>query len=122
MIGTKFSRYLILIMLPAVVWLFSNTVVNRHIHVLSGGYIIVHAHPFAKSQADPKDPNPHKHTRKELFLLDLFFTIIFSSIAALVIQSFLNACPQLTGCRIRNQVPARKYFQVHHYHAPPFPG
>jgi hypothetical protein len=122
MIGTKFSRYLILIMFPAVVWLFTNTIVNRHIHVLSGGYIIVHAHPYAKTQTDPKDPNPHKHTPKELFLLDLFFTIIFSSIAALVVQSFLNATPRLSGFRMIHQVPVRKYFQVYHYHAPPFPG
>jgi len=122
MISTKFSRYLILFMLPALGWLFSNSIVNRHVHVLSDGYIVSHAHPFKTPEAGSKDLNPHQHTTKELLLLDLFYTIIFSSIAVLVVKSFLNACPQLPGCLMRHHVPARKHFHVYHYHAPPFPG
>jgi hypothetical protein len=120
--GIKVSRILILIILPAVVWLFTNSVVNRHVHVLSEGYIVTHAHPFAKQQTDSKDPNPHQHNKNELFLLNLFDTYIYSSISVLVLKSFLNACPQLLRFRVSHQVPVRKHFQVYHYHAPPFPG
>jgi hypothetical protein len=28
----------------------------------------------------------------------------------------------LPGIRVRHLVPARKHFQVYHYHAPPFTG
>jgi hypothetical protein len=114
MVSTKFSSYLILfILLPAMVWLFANTIVNRHIHVLSDGYIVSHAHPFN---------TPHQHTKKELFLLDLFYIIVFSSITILVIRSFLSTCPLFIRFRVNHQVPARKHYHVYHYHAPPFPG
>ena len=122
MISKKFSRFLILLLLPGVVWLLHNNIVNRHIHILSDGYVVSHSHPFDKSRGDWKDPNPHQHTRKELLLLDLFYMIIFSSLSVLVLKSFLEACPQIIRFRVNHHVPPRKYFHVYHYHAPPFQG
>jgi len=122
MLSTKLARTLIVLLLPATVWLFYNTTVNRHIHVLSNGYVISHSHPFEKPPGDREDPNPHHHTKKELFLLDLFYMLIYSSITILAVRSFLEACPKLLRFRISHFVPARKYFLVYHYHAPPFTG
>ena len=120
MISTKPSRNLILLLLPVVVWLFFNTTANRHIHVLSHGYVISHSHSFVKNQADSKDSNPHQHTKKELMLLSLFSGVIFSILSLLVIRPYLQACPQRLRLKVAHQEPCRKYFQVYHYHAPPF--
>lgn len=119
MISTKSSRNLILLLLPVVVWLFFNTTANRHIHVLSDGFVISHSHPFVKNQADSKDSNPHQHTRKELMLLSLFSGLVFSILSLLVLKPKLHNHPQLLRIRVTHQEPEKKYFQVHHYHAPP---
>jgi len=117
----KSLHRLILVLLPAVIWLLFNTTVNRHIHILSDGYVISHSHPFVKEQADSNPSNPHQHTKKELLLLSLFSEFIFSIISLFILRPYLNTCPQIFRFRFNHQEPTRKYFQVHHYHAPPFP-
>ena len=116
---TKPSYHLILILLPAVVWLFFNTTVNRHIHVLSDGYVISHSHPIAKTQAGSNPLNTHQHTKKEVLLLSLFSGFVFSIISLLVVRPFLHTYPQIVRFRYGHYEPARKYFCVYHYHAPP---
>jgi hypothetical protein len=118
---TKSSFSLILLLLPAVVWLFFNTTVNRHIHILSNGYVISHSHPFVKKQADSNPSKMHQHTEKELLLLSLFSDPVVVIISLLILRSFIQAFPQISRFRFTHQEPIRKYFQVHNYHAPPFP-
>ena len=120
MTSTKFSRLLIFLLLPGVVWLFHNTIVNRHIHVLSDGYVLSHAHPINNTPGDWKDLNTHQHSRKQIMLLDLFYMIIISGISILVLRSFLRAFHQIIKFQVHHHVPAREHFQVYHYHAPPF--
>ncbi|MEN8227778.1 MAG: hypothetical protein ABFS38_06445 [Bacteroidota bacterium] len=117
----KSSFSLTLLLLPAMMWLFFNTTVNRHIHVLSDGYVITHSHPFAKNQTDSVPSTSHQHTEKELLLFSLFSEIVFSLISLLILRAFLHTYPQILRFRFTHLEPARKYFQVHHYHAPPCP-
>ena len=120
MICTKPSCNLILLLLPVVVWLSFNTIANRHIHVLSDGYVISHSHPFVKKQAESKDSTSHQHTQKELMLLSLFSGFLFSILSLQVLLLKLHNHPQILKIRDAHQEPERKYFQVYHYHAPPF--
>ena len=113
---------LILLMLPAVVWLFYNTTVNRHIHVFADGYVISHSHPFAKGQADTDPSRTHSHTEKELLLLSLFSDSVVPIITLLFLIPFIQTYPQTIRIQVNHHEPIRKYFQVHNYHAPPFPG
>ncbi len=116
----KPSYNLILLLLPAVLWLFINTTVNSHIHILADGYVITHSHPFVEKQANSIPSKTHHHTKKELLLLSLFSGLVFSIISLLIIRPFLCAFPQLLRIRVAHQEPTRNHFQVHHYHAPPF--
>lgn len=126
---------LLLLLLPAILWLFFNTTANRHIHVLSNGYVISHAHPFVKNHQDPDafplddpsalpldDPSAlpsHQHTNKELLLLSLFSEFLFSIITLIITRPLIHAFPQITRSRFTHPEPARQYYHVHHYHAPP---
>ena len=121
MVKIQSARDLTILLLPAMMWLLFNTTVNRHIHVLSDGYIISHSHPFAKEQSDSIPFNMHQHTEKELLLLGLFSQIIFSLITLLILRPYLHTYSQKIRLHLTHTEPARKYFQVHHYHAPPCP-
>ncbi len=121
MVRIKPSHILLLLLLPALMWLFFNTTFNRHVHVLSDGYVITHAHPFVKNQAAADTPPAHRHTKKELLLFGLFCEIVFSILALLVLRPYLRTHPQVLRFQSIRRIPVRKNFQVHHYHAPPFP-
>jgi len=121
MVKTKVSLSLTLLLLPAMIWLFFNTTANKHIHVLSDGYVISHSHPFVKNQADSNPSKTHQHTEKELLLLGLFSEIVFALITLLILRPFLHPYPQIIKFRVTHHEPTRKYYQIHHYHAPPHP-
>ena len=115
-------------MLPAILWLFFNTTANRHIHVLSNGYVVSHAHPFHRSHAGP-DALPlqgsstlpsHEHSKNELMLLSLFSEFMFTIITLIIIRPLIHAIRCETRFRMNHPVPIPEYYQVHHYHAPPF--
>ena len=67
-------------LLIAVLGLFIlNNAVFLHAHRLPDGQVILHAHPYKKSQ-DPAPVKTHHHTAAELFVLDqlqfLFFVLV----------------------------------------------
>lgn len=101
-------------------WLSINVTLNRHIHVLSDGYVITHSHPFEKNQAASDPLQTHKHTKKELLLLGLFSEIVFSVFALLILRPYLHTHPQVLSPQFPNRILFWKRYQVHHYHAPPF--
>lgn len=117
----KPSRSLILIVLIAVLWLFYNAAVNRHVHILSDGYVISHAHPFADKEAVPGQSGEtgHRHSEQELMLLSLFSGLVYAFIFILILSPFLHSFLQLPGSGQGPQKMTRNYYQVHHYHAPP---
>ena len=114
------SENLFLLLLPAVIWLFLNASVNRHIHLLSSGCIISHAHPYEKTPSDPIPFAKHDHTKTELFLLSLisnpvlWVTILFFS------GLFLTFFYRIVKINSNHPEPAREYYRVNNYHAPPF--
>lgn len=67
--------------------LIVNNVVFLHTHKLANGNIIVHAHPYNKSQ-DSAPFKKHNHSSKELFHISsiqlLFITAVFSILCILL--------------------------------------
>ncbi len=57
----------VFMLLVSVMWLFTNSLVNRHSHRLPSGIIIEHAHPFSSNQTPLQQ---HSHTDKEYFYFD----------------------------------------------------
>jgi len=108
-----------LLLLPAVMWLFFNATVNRHTHYLSDGNVIIHAHPFAESGLGTSQL--HRHTKRELLLLSFFSELATTILLLLFLKPFLLALPQILRVRNNHPEPAREYYQVKNYHAPPFP-
>jgi len=69
-IQTRFSllkNAAVLLLLFSVLWLFTNSLVNRHSHRLPSGIIIEHAHPFSSNHTPVQQ---HSHTDKEYLYFD----------------------------------------------------
>jgi hypothetical protein len=110
-------RYIFLLLVPAVTWLFMNAAVNRHDHYMSDGYVISHAHPYEKTPADPLQS--HQHSGTELFLLSLICDPFATTSVIFVLVLFLLAVMQLFRYLYDVSVPIRSLYQVRNYHAPP---
>ena len=110
---------LVMVMLMTVMWLFFNLTVNSHTHLLYDGVLITHAHPFHPVNGDPDAQSPHKHSGNELKLLSLFSTLITTILVLLLMAPFAFQLLQVLTIGRSRREPARKYYQLHHYHAPP---
>lgn len=64
------SNHLTLVLLlPAVLWLSTNSLINRHSHRLPTGVVIQHAHPW--QNAGERLPfQSHKHSDREIAYFD----------------------------------------------------
>ena len=117
----KFCRTLSkvqLLLIPAIMWLFTNTLINTHYHYLADGQVISHAHPYDKT-ADQGTPfKSHKHTKGELIILSLLDKADVV-IAVFIGLYFLLQAISAKKTLIPTEAPVQRYYQVHHYHGPP---
>lgn len=113
------SKYLFILLLPAVICLFINATVNRHNHYLFEGYLISHAHPYDKTPLNPDPRGSHHHNEAELFLLSLISDPATTTSIVFLLTLFLIAVNQLFKNRYHDSETIREFFQVRNYHAPP---
>ena len=113
------TKYLLLFLLPAVLWLFINATVNKHNHYLSGGYLISHAHPYDKTPLDSDPLSSHHHNGLELFLLSLVSDPLTTTSIVFLLVLFLLAIMLISRPRYDIVVPIKSLYQVRNYHAPP---
>jgi hypothetical protein len=73
-------------LLVSVMWLFTNSLVNRHSHRLPSGIIIEHAHPFSSNQTPLQQ---HSHTDKEYFYFDQITAL--QTLIVLAIMIFMTS-------------------------------
>jgi len=113
------KKYLVLVVLPAIFWLFTNSVINWHYHQIYNGILIKHAHPYEKQSTDKIPVQSHHHSNVELVFLDLLcnplvlLAFFFFSIGKFLSYSTLRK-------NIFNlPVPVRKFYNIPDYHAPP---
>ncbi len=55
----EISRVVLLLSLPATLWLISNHYINKHYHVLDNGEVVSHAHPYQSSNDTPFQDHDH---------------------------------------------------------------
>ena len=111
-------KYLNLLFLPIIIWLFTNAAINTHTHIINNGIIISHAHPYDKSGSNPDQFPGHNHTKSELFLLDLFSHPLILLTFATVIFILSNR-NKLIFIPYLVQSFFREHYYVLNYHAPP---
>jgi len=119
MMNRDLTKYLLLFLLPAVLWLFINATVNKHNHYLSGGYIISHAHPYDKTPSNPDPLSSHHHNGLELFLLSLVSDPMTTTSIVFLLVLFLLAIMLMFKPTHEVMVPVRNLYQVRNYRAPP---
>lgn len=66
----KYIRIFILLILPVYLALLANSMMNMHVHVLSGGMVVRHAHPFDHSTGSGEK---HHHSASECSFYHGFF-------------------------------------------------
>ncbi len=113
----KIQKLVARILVFSVGLLIVNNVVFLHSHKLSNGKVIVHAHPYNKSQ-DSAPFKTHNHTSKELFHIASIHLLF-------VTATFLILCIQITNYKrvYLYQTPFIdfKYFFRLKGREPPFP-
>lgn len=60
------NKCLVIILIPAICWLFTSALVFQHSHILANGDVITHSHPYTPN----KNHSPfqsHKHSSESLF-------------------------------------------------------
>ena len=88
-ITQNIRKILVILTVPAVMWLFFNQLANWHYHVLPNGIVIEHAHPFTNNQVPGAPYQNHNHTDFEYTVLGLISSITGLIILTFILSSFL---------------------------------
>ena len=81
----KIKNLIIAFLIPAIIAISFNAVINKHYHITAQGTVIEHAHPFTKTNSHTPFEK-HKHTNAQFGLLALLSnTILFTVILLAVI-------------------------------------
>jgi hypothetical protein len=115
-------KLVLLILLPALSWLFFNSIYYRHLHQLSTGIIISHSHPLEKATKETSDSPfaSHNHSEEEFFLYDTISnTILYFLLAFFGSLLFILFIAK----ELKNQFLLGDYtqdtFLLQHYRGPP---
>lgn len=83
-----FKKYFAIFLVAIVGGLILNNILFIHLHLLPDGEIIVHAHPFSKTQQAENPLQPHQHSKVEILFFDslllLFVAAILHQLSAVV--------------------------------------
>jgi len=71
-----------LLIVVSVLWLFTNSLVNRHRHMLPSGMIIEHAHPYSNNNTPLQQ---HTHTQQEF----IFYSQLTVIQALIIVAVFI---------------------------------
>jgi len=118
----NYRKFLVIILLPAISWLFFNSVYYRHLHQLSSGITITHAHPYNKTTDDSSTcPFPsHNHTEDEYILYDVISNtivpILFGLIGIIVIFKLIIEKRKLL---LQEQIYHSDFYSHKNYRGPP---
>ena len=75
----------------AFVWLFANQAMFSHSHLLYGGQVITHAHPYTPDKNSNSPFQSHKHLPGVAFFLDLITSLNVDTFGNLPFFLFLLA-------------------------------
>ncbi|KOH43304.1 hypothetical protein [Sunxiuqinia dokdonensis] len=72
----KYIKLFILLLLPVYLVLLGNSMSNMHLHVLSNGMVVKHAHPFDREEDSQEH---HSHSDAETCYYQAFFLDYFDT-------------------------------------------
>lgn len=72
----RYGKSILILLFPAICWLFINNAINRHSHLLTSGDIVSHAHPYQKEDTNKSPFQSHHHSGSELIILNLVSNIL----------------------------------------------
>lgn len=84
------NRILAIILLPAFIWLMYNNAANWHLHQLSSGWIVSHAHPFDSSTDSNGTAPCHKHSATQLLILNEISSLLIQAIVVVAVFVFFR--------------------------------
>jgi len=112
-------KILLILALPAVMWLFINASINIHIHQLSDGTYISHSHPYNKNAANKGSGAAHQHSKKQYQLLQMMSLPDTVSITAfLICFSMLLECKHLKLSPVTIKTKS-EFYGILTYRGPP---
>jgi len=91
----KYIKVFILLFLPVYLLLLANSMLNMHVHILSNGMVVRHAHPFAH-HSDPSGES-HHHTGKEYIFYHGFFLNYYDTAESVAICQQFSYRPLFAG-------------------------
>ena len=117
----NFRKLVVLILLPALSWLFFNSVYYRHLHVTHSGITISHAHPYNNTEDCSDSPfASHSHTDKEFLLYDIISnTILLIVIAAVISLLLLKISQPEYKLIFQERVDKSYHYLLQEYRGPP---
>ena len=112
-------KFLLIISLPAVLWLFTNASVNMHVHRLSDGTYISHSHPYNKQNPVRGIATGHHHSEKQYQLLQVMS--IPATIVVLTIVFFFYLQLEHSGLKFNviKLKAKREHYGILSYRGPP---
>ena len=115
----KIKKYLIALLIPAILFLFFNNISNKHYHILSDGTVIQHAHPFKNSNSNSPFQN-HKHSKTEFAFLTAINNVVTLVALALILITGTLPFIQRKYFEIKSFPKKSLYFKTLKSRAPPF--
>ena len=117
----RYKKLIALILLPVLSWLFFNSIYYRHLHEVSSGLTISHAHPY--DQATDGCSNipyaSHNHTEEEFVLYDIISNTILPVLIALFISLVLFLIAE-NGFVLQENIYYSDFYLLQKYRGPPF--
>ncbi len=120
--SARLNKIIVFIVLPAISWLFFNSVYYRHLHELPSGITISHAHPYDKT-SDNNSTCPfssHDHTEDEYLLYDVMSNLIVPIVFVLfAIATFFTAIIQDYRFELKESIYQSEFYLYKNYRGPP---
>ncbi len=75
-----YKKYFTIFLIVIIGGLILNIILFMHLHLLSNGEIIVHAHPFSKTQQSENPLQHHQHSKGEILFFDSLLLLFVAAI------------------------------------------
>lgn len=115
----RLNRFIVMLLLPAICWLFVNAAINQHSHILISGEVITHAHPYSADKNPASPYQSHNHSNTSYFFLSTISnpaTVFAAIIAILSIELFKAA---IIRFGIIEKSIQKTFFYVNNSRGPP---
>ena len=83
-------KFLVFLIIPALLWIGYNNVANWHLHQLEFGLLTSHAHAYERSAGNDDPVQDHQHNKRELIFLNQIFQSFLVCLSLFIIASIVR--------------------------------